>query len=215
MGRNFYSPLGELSRAIPPAFRGVAALAALSALGYGTYRVVRDAQGMQKHRGDRDALAEKLLDASCTTGDPPSGSEAAAARKPPGLDRAFLSRFLKLLRILVPRVFCKTTLLLSLHTSYLLLRSWLLTLLVRINGKVARRMVELSSPAAFAQTVAHWAAVGLASTCVDSTMKYLETSSSLHLRTVLTDHLMEKYLKNQVRRKKKEKENTLVGKGGC
>lgn len=77
----------------------------------------------------------------------------------PGLNLAFLHQFLSLLSIMIPRLTSKESLLLLLHTFFLISRTYLSLVVARLDGEIVRDLVA-GNGKAFSWGIIKWLGVG-------------------------------------------------------
>ncbi|KAK5638019.1 hypothetical protein RI129_012314 [Pyrocoelia pectoralis] len=114
----------------------------------------------------------------------------------PGLNVQFVFQFYKLFRIMIPSVFGIETVLLSGHTFFLFLRTFLSIYIANLEGAIVKYVVR-NEPSNFIRQILKWFAIAIPATFINSTIKYLESRIALSLRTRLVEHSYKLYFKNQ------------------
>lgn len=114
----------------------------------------------------------------------------------PGLNVEFILQFYKLIRIMIPSIFGMEVLLLSGHTFFLFLRTFLSIYVANLEGAIVKYIVR-KEPRNFINQILKWFAIAIPATFINSSIKYLESRIALSLRTRLVEHSYRLYFKNQ------------------
>lgn len=109
------------------------------------------------------------------------------------LKRAFL---LSQVRIMIPSVFCTETALLTGHTAFLFLRTFLSIYVANLEGAIVKYIVR-KEPHNFIKQLLKWFGVAIPATFINSMIRYLESRIALSFRSRLVDHSYKLYFKNQ------------------
>ncbi len=147
------------------------------------------------HAGRKYLLRNAMLKESKNNCSKPE--DVYVKRKPsPAVDKVFLKRLLKLIRISIPSLFSKEFALLVLHTASLATRSFLSVYIATLDGKIVKSIVERQLNT-FLKHVINFIMIAIPATIVNSLIRYLESKLALAIRTRLVDYAYSLYFKNQ------------------
>lgn len=88
----------------------------------------------------------------------------------PNLNLAFILQFIKLIRIMIPSVFCTETSLLGGHTAFLFLRTFLSIYVANLEGAIVKYIVK-KEPDNFVKQLGKWFAVAIPATFINSMIR--------------------------------------------
>ncbi|CAI8017658.1 ATP-binding cassette sub-family D member 1, partial [Geodia barretti] len=124
------------------------------------------------------------------------GGGSKKKKRGPAINRLFLRRLLKLLRISIPSVISKEFGLLTLHTASLVSRTFLSIYLASLDGKIVKAIVEGDVPR-FLALLVNWVLLALPATFINSLIRYLESKLALAIRSRLVAYAYSLYFQNQ------------------
>ncbi|XP_014244629.1 ATP-binding cassette sub-family D member 2 [Cimex lectularius] len=122
--------------------------------------------------------------------------EPSDKRDVPGFNREFLIELYKLIRLLIPRLWCKEVGLLSVHTLALITRTFMSIYVATMEGQMVKFIVQRDINN-FALMLLKWLGVALPATFLNSLIRYLECKIALAFRSRLVNHAYHLYMKNQ------------------
>lgn len=114
----------------------------------------------------------------------------------PNFNLHFILQFIKLMRIMIPNLFCTEMALLTGHTTFLFLRTFLSIYVANLEGAIVKYIVR-KEPKNFMQQLMKWFAVAVPATFINSMIRYLESRIALSFRTRLVEHSYKLYFNNQ------------------
>lgn len=114
----------------------------------------------------------------------------------PAVNVTFLKQLLKLIRISIPSPLSKEFLLLFLHTSALVSRTFLSIYVAKLDGKFVKSIVEGNVPK-FIKLIVNWILLAIPATFINSLIRYVECKLALAIRTRLVDHAYTMYFSDQ------------------
>ncbi|KAM3726809.1 ATP-binding cassette sub-family D member [Dirofilaria immitis] len=109
------------------------------------------------------------------------------------VNTAFLNKLHFLLKIIIPRFYCKETLLIALYSVILLSRTLLSIYVASLEGYLIRTIVEKKTTA-FIHHLIKWFLVALPATFINSMIKFMENYVAIAFRARLTQHAYNEYL---------------------
>jgi len=101
--------------------------------------------------------------------------------KQPGLNLEFVMQLKKLVEIMIPRLVCKETGLLSVHTLCLVSRTFLSIYVAAMEGAIVKYIVR-KDVKNFAWMLIKWFGIAIPATFINSMIRYLENKLALAFR---------------------------------
>lgn len=109
----------------------------------------------------------------------------------------FYSRFLNqmnvLSKILMPSIFDKNSILLSLQIAFLVMRTWLSLFVARLDGQIVRDIIA-GNVKKFLVDLLIWFLIAMPASYTNSAIKFLQRKLSLNFRVRLTRYIHDMYL---------------------
>ena len=121
---------------------------------------------------------------------------AKTKKRGPAINRVFLRRLLKLLKISIPSVISKEFLLLLVHTGSLVARTFLTIYVASLDGRIVKSIVE-GNVTQFLALLVNWVLLALPATFINSLIRYIESKLALAIRTRLVNYAYSLYFQNQ------------------
>ncbi|KAJ3168723.1 hypothetical protein HDU87_000969 [Geranomyces variabilis] len=126
------------------------------------------------------------------------------------VDRRFFNQLKYIWAICVPNYRSKTILILILHTTFLVLRTYLSVVVARLDGRLVRDLVAADAKS-FGKGLMYWFAVAVPATYTNSMIRYLQSKFGISLRTSLTNHVHDLYMENNTYYKAINLDNRIDG----
>ncbi|KAF9104067.1 hypothetical protein BGX29_002490 [Mortierella sp. GBA35] len=128
-----------------------------------------------------------------------AGSSASSAKSSVkvGVNKEFFRQIEAIFKILIPKLHCKETLILVLHTTFLVLRTYLSVVVARLDGAIVKDLIA-GNGKGFIRGLGYWFAIALPATYTNSMIRYLQSKLSIAFRTRLTRYVHDLYLNDQV-----------------
>ncbi|KAG1732987.1 ABC transporter transmembrane region 2-domain-containing protein [Suillus lakei] len=111
----------------------------------------------------------------------------------PGLGLPFVHQLRSLLRIVLPSLYTREALLLTAHSTFLVLRTVLSIAVARLDGRIVRDLVSADGKG-FLTGLGLWFALAVPSIYTNSMIRHLQSTLSLRFRTRLTRYIHDLYL---------------------
>ena len=114
----------------------------------------------------------------------------------PSVNKEFLEQLKRLIRIIIPKPWCKESSLLLVHTLTLIARTFLSIYVARLEGKVVKYIVR-KDVIKFAFMMTKWITIAIPATFVNSLIRFLESHLAVSFRSRLVRYSYDLYFKNQ------------------
>ncbi len=124
----------------------------------------------------------------------PSAAAAAAKKKDVGLNKEFMDQLVKLLPVLFPRFWDKTTALMAAHTTCLVARTFASIYLASMDGRIVKALIT-GNGKRFLALLAAWLISAVPIAFVNAAIKFLKNQLAQAFRDRLTRLAHDKYLK--------------------
>ena len=112
------------------------------------------------------------------------------------LNAVFIKRLKVLLKIIFPRLISKESILLCIHTFFLVIRTFLSIYVASLDGKIVRSIVQRDVHKFLIQLL-KFLLIALPATFINSLIRFLEKRLSLSFRSRLVDYFYKLYFKSQ------------------
>ncbi|XP_014671091.1 PREDICTED: ATP-binding cassette sub-family D member 2-like [Priapulus caudatus] len=172
----------------------------------------------QKQKESAFIVASHADSDTANTGNSNSNTNVNSSKREkknvPAFDKVFLRQLVKILKIVVPSVWTKDFLLLVIHTTTLVSRTFLSIYVASLDSKIVRSIVRRDAKA-FTLMMMKWLLVAIPATFINSLIRFLESKVALGFRTRLVHHAYELYFKNQTYYKVSNMDNRLVNADQC
>ncbi|KAJ3311471.1 hypothetical protein HDU76_003113 [Blyttiomyces sp. JEL0837] len=145
------------------------------------------------HKTDHHALSSRVLDEDVDNAGPLRVDRKVVKV---GVDNRFYKQFRYILAIAIPNWRHKTVFILVLHTTFLILRTYLSVLVARIDGMLARDLIAANGPE-FLKSLSYWFLIAIPATYTNSMIKYLQSKLAISLRTTMTEYVHKIYMEKR------------------
>uniref|UniRef100_A0AC35U787 ABC transporter domain-containing protein n=1 Tax=Rhabditophanes sp. KR3021 TaxID=114890 RepID=A0AC35U787_9BILA len=125
--------------------------------------------------------------------DSESSSKASASAQ---MSQTFKKQLIYLLKIMVPKVMCKQTAVIAIHSFILMIRTFITIYVAALEGSMVKSIVQMNVYA-FGMKLGKWLLVAVPAVFVNSLIRFFESYLSVLFRTQLTKHAYKKYFSNQ------------------
>jgi ABC-type uncharacterized transport system fused permease/ATPase subunit len=114
----------------------------------------------------------------------------------PNVDKHFYRQLQSLIKIIIPKVWCKEFGILFLHTISLVIRTFLSIYVAKLDGIIVQTIVQ-RNVTRFIVQLSKWILLAVPATFINSLIRFLENKLALVFRTRLVKHAYEKYFDSQ------------------
>lgn len=168
-----------------------AAVCIISIYGLKTYYpVIKDVQQFLKGK------PASLPNGISTPSSPNKSSNQNTKKTSPNVNKEFLLQLKQLLKIIVPRIWCKEFGILLLHTFSLITRTFLSIYVATLDGTIVQTIVQRDVTKFMLQLI-KWILLAIPATFVNSLIRFLESKLALAFRSRLVNHGYDRYFDEQ------------------
>jgi ATP-binding cassette subfamily D (ALD) protein 2 len=185
--------LGIPAIAVSRGIYSAAILGYLLKVVYPNWKNRRNSKKVAKSYDERDEEDETIKAAEVIA---KRDSEESKKKQGPAVNREFFKRLRLLLRIMIPRLLCKESGLLALHTLTLIARTFISIYVATLEGRMVKYIVQ-KDVRKFAIMMLEWFGIAIPATFVNSLIRFLESQVALAFRTRLVNYAYKLYFKNQ------------------
>lgn len=114
----------------------------------------------------------------------------------PAVNKIFLLQLQKLLKVMIPGLWTRESIILSTHTLTLIARTFLSIYVAMLEGRMVKYIVRRDVHS-FALMLLRWLLVALPATFINSMIRFLESHLALRFRTRLVRYAYKLYFHNQ------------------
>ncbi|KAG0663263.1 hypothetical protein C6P46_002853 [Rhodotorula mucilaginosa] len=140
----------------------------------------------------RAAAGGPVAVAARRAGESVAASANAAAQRV-GVNKEFFRQLAAIWRIIVPRATSKEVWLIGVHTSFLLLRTYLSLLVAQLDGKLVGDLVSANGKG-FLRGLVYWYLLAIPSVYTNAMIRFLQSKLAISFRTRLTRYVHDLYL---------------------
>ncbi|EST04538.1 Peroxisomal fatty acyl CoA transporter, transmembrane domain protein [Kalmanozyma brasiliensis GHG001] len=151
------------------------------------------ANAKKKQLTEKETQRSQIEDAKAMRAE---GGAAAATAKKVGVNKEFFRQLKAIFRILIPRRNSKEVFIFLLHTSFLVLRTYLSMLVARLDGIIVRDLVSANGRG-FLRGLGLWFLLAIPSTYTNSMIRFLQSKLAIGFRTRLTRYVHDLYLNDK------------------
>ena len=130
------------------------------------------------------------------------------------VNKQFFEQMKYILKIVVPGIWTKETLLLFFHSVSLVSRTFLSLYVAKLDGKIVKSIVQKSAPK-FMVAMLFWVGIAVPATFVNSLIRFLESKLALAIRSRLVTHAYKKYFDHQTYYKVSNLDSRLTNADQC
>ena len=112
------------------------------------------------------------------------------------VNKAFFRQLKQLLKIIIPGLWSKEFLLLSLHTLTLISRTFLSIYVATLDGKIVKTIVQKDA-IKFMRSLLLWLGIAVPATFINSLIRFLESQLALAMRSRMVKHAYRMYFDDQ------------------